>query len=191
MVKEQNINNKEMIDNILNSTNSAILALSQMEQNLIRGRFKEGASSYDAMCKTLVGQRIWSSDKENDKVNENFRKISKSAQNIINMLSPYVNSLEKLTNIEAGIVFGDGDNIEEVPSISEEDSNTQNEQLDDKTIVYKIINESTKKQISYTKLRTKLGWDRKRLDTVLDSLSNVDNSISISTSGSRKIIVAN
>lgn len=189
MIEEKTTNEKEMIENIINSTDSAIMALTQMEQNLIRGRFKEGAAAYDAMCKTLVGQRIWSSNKDNNKVNSNFRKISKSAKNIIDMLSPYVNSLEKISTIDGEIVFEDTEANEVASSISDKENSSGN--IDDNNLVFNIIEKSTKKQISYTKLRTKLGWDRKRLDTVLDKLATIENSISISTVGSRKMIIAN
>ena len=76
-------NDEELIGNVLHSTKNALLALKQLEQSLIAGRFKEGLVPYEIMCKTLVGQRIWTLDKNHSQIDENFLKISQTAQSII------------------------------------------------------------------------------------------------------------
>ena len=175
--------NEVLLKNVLESTKSALLALSQLEQNLIRGRFKEGVKSYEIMCKTLIGQRKWAFDKQDLKVNKNFKNIISTAHNIIDILQPYVKNLEKLTHIEGEIFFRNGqDGIETIPIDSDE------KLLSDEEMVYLTVKASPQNRISYTKLRSELGWSRKKLDHVLNSLDTKIKAFKINILGSRKTV---
>lgn len=187
MIKE-NSDIEEMLKNVEHSTESAILALSQLEKNLLNGRFKEGIAAYDTMCKTLVGQRIWTSTKSSEKVDKNFKKISDSAKAIVNILQPYVQSLQKLTNIDAKILIeGEGANQAISPYIN---NNVASENfLTEEEKILSLIRNSPKGQISYTKLNSSLGWERKKLDGILKKMVEKTNSISMIVSSARRMII--
>jgi len=181
MIKE-NMNKEEMLKNVIHSTESAVVALSQLEENLIRGRFREGILPYETMCKTLVGQKIWTSDKENEKINKNFKQISRTAKNIIDILQPYIQNLNKLTTLDGEIILEDNKPYEVVDSTNNEKYNHDEEK------VITAVGSSSKKQISYTKLRSLLEWDRKKLNQVIDNIAEKNGAITVTMAGSRKII---
>jgi hypothetical protein len=186
MIKED-ANIEEMLKNVEHSTESALTALSQLEQNLMRGRFKEGIAPYEVMCKTLVGQRIWTSDKNNEKINKNFKQISNTARNIIDILMPYVQNLEKLAVIDGEIVFEDEQISDVVHSIDDEVLNNEKPAQDEDKVMT-VLKKSPRKKMSYTKLRSSLGWERKKLNEVLKTIAENTGAIAITTSGSRKMI---
>ncbi|MDA8136250.1 MAG: hypothetical protein M0T82_16650 [Desulfobacteraceae bacterium] len=186
MIKE-NPTTEEILKNVMHSTENALMALSQLEQNLIRGRFKEGAAPYATMCKTLVGQRIWTCDKQDEKINKNFKKISNTARNIIDIFTPYVENLKKLTMIDKEIVFEQDQTHEVADAIDDEVANDVLLVQDEEKVI-SAIKSSPKKQISYTKLRSMLGWNRKKLDGVLNRTLQKTGAITITMSGSRKMI---
>ena len=180
--------NTDMLKNVLHSTENALMALSQLEKNLIQGRFKEGAAPYAAMCKTLVGQRIWTSDKHDEKINSNFQKISRVAQNIVNIFTPYVENLNRLTMIDREIVLENDDSFEVLESIDNKVTGTEF-LIPEEELIIEAVKKSPKKQLSYTKLRTTLGWDRKKIDSVLEKLIEKTETIAVTMAGSRKIII--
>jgi hypothetical protein len=173
-----------LIENVLLSTENALKALTSFEQSLVKSRFKEGVGSYANMCKALIGQRIWSMDKNNMEIDNNFQKISQTAQNIINIIKPYIQNFEKLAVLEERGTSNEGElfGIETTSAGRVDD--------DDKRLL-EIVRKHHANQISYTSLRALLGWERKRLDGVLASVAKKHDSISINTSGSRKMIHLN
>ena len=175
---------EEMLKNVERSTENALNALSQLERSLVHGRFKEGINSYQILCNTLLGQKIWSSDKDNSVINQNFEKIAKTANSIVEILQPYVENLEKLTNLDGDLIF-EHLPTEQVKNVEVE----QNETESDEDKLLRTISKSPKKQISYTKLRSSLGWDRKKLDVALNMLSKNNKSITVSQINSRKMVV--
>ena len=172
-------NTEEMLQNVMHSTESALLALSQLEKSLVRGRFKEGMAPYAAMCKTLVGQRIWTSDKNHKKINQNFKQISNISRNIIDILLPYIQNLKTLAVI-------DGDVICEFEQ--EGEAGTDEGLVADAEKVLDAVKKSPKKLVSYSRLRSTLGWERKRLDQVLKTMAEDDHAISITRISSRRMI---
>jgi len=144
------MNTEAMLENVEHSTQSALTALSQLERNLIMGRFKEGIASYEAMCKTLVGQRIWTSDKNDENINRNFKKISNIAQNIIDILLPYVQNLEKLAIIDGEIAVEDGKTCEVADAIDDSIVNDEKPSQDEDKVMA-ALKKSPKKKLSYTK----------------------------------------
>lgn len=160
---------EELLKNVIHSTNNALMALSQLEQNLIKGRFKEGIKPYETMINTLVGQRIWSSDKDNIIVHNNFKKIALTTQNIINILQPYIDNLQKLQSIDGEIRLNNGAEKFKIPSV---DKDLLHENKDVNTVI-QVIKRNPKHRVSYTKLRTELGWDNKKLDDILKSNINI------------------
>lgn len=175
---------KELLENVRFSTENALKALTFFEQSLVKGRFIEGTGSYATMCKTLLGQRLWSMDHNNPAIEDNFQKISTVAQNIINMLKPYVQNLEKLA------VFEESDLSTENESHNIDATCTEKVDHDEKRLL-EIIRKHPGNQISYTNLRASLGWERKKLDEVISSTAKNFGAISINTSGSRKMITIN
>ncbi len=179
----ENASKEEMLKNVERSTQNALNALTQFEKSLIQGRFKEGINSYQVLCNTLLGQKIWSSDKDNQAINDNFEKIAATAKNIVDILQPYVESLEKLTNVDGDLIF------EHIPTENTGNQQGKNEvKENDESRLMQIISSSPKKQITYTKLRSSLGWDRKKLDTTLNALTKRNNKVSITQKNSRKMV---
>lgn len=180
MTKE-NLNKEELLKNVVLSTENALMALTHLEQNLIKGRFKEGIKPYEAMINTLIGQRIWSSDKNDSRINNNLKKIAATAQNLIDILQPYVENLEKLTSIDGEIILENAESEIEINSIDAENIGNK-----DMNKVIQIIEESPKQQISYTRLRSELGWEKERLDKILSTMA--ESGIKTSHVGSRKLV---
>ena len=174
---------EELLANIKHSTDNALKALVSLEQNLIRGRFKEGIDSYDLMCKTLVGQKLWSVDKNITEIDNNFKQLADTAKRIIQILQPYINSLNKLLLIE-----------KEVQTKNTERSEQEIEYkglTDDQAKLVNLINNFHRQEISYTKLRAMLGWEKKRLDSVLQSFNDRVGEITVIKVGSRRFIRKN
>lgn len=183
MLKE-NASKEEMLENVEHSTENALKALTQFERSLISGRFKDGINSYQVLCNTLVGQKIWSSDKNNQKINQNFEKIASTAKSIVQILKPYVENLEKLTSVDGELV------LEDVTSKSPENGENRKEHtVSDEEKIIRVLATSPKNQITYTKLRTTLGWERKKLDKLLNSLVEKESRVTINQKNSRKIVL--
>ena len=182
MITKKKVNNDEILNNVIHSTNSALSALSQLEQNLIKGRFKEGIKPYETMINTLIGQRIWSSDKNNYIVNSNFIKLALSAQNIISILQPYIVNLTKLQSVDGELSLNIGQNNVIVNSLGNKENT--NSDID---YILQIIQNKPKGQVSYSKLKTELQWNRKKLDSTLEEM-NREGLISTSVISARKVI---
>ena len=88
-----------MIQNVRQSTSSALEALEQLRRSLVQARFSESSDAYRTMCDTLLGQRIWTMDKEDEVVERNFGQLRKEAAEIKGILEPYVRSFEKLERL--------------------------------------------------------------------------------------------
>lgn len=177
----------ELLKNVMHSTESALAALSQLEQSLVRGRFKEGIVPYEVMCKTLVGQRIWTSDKNDGRINSNFGKISVVARNIIDILAPYIDNLKKIAMLDGEMTFERGDVSETVGPLDGSGGKVV-QPVQDEEMVLDALKKSPKNQMSYTKLRSMFGWDRKRVEDVLAAIAGKSGAISVTTTGSRKMI---
>jgi hypothetical protein len=177
----QNTDSDELINNVLHSTESALNALIQLEQSLIKGRFKDGIVPYSVMCKTLVGQRLWSADMNHSGIDKNFNQISRTAKSIIEILQPYISNLEKLIAFDREI---SGEEMfwpsEDEIKLVEPDSDSEKVKL--------IFRKRSQKQMSYTSLRSELSWEKKRLDEALATMENKQGGITIVVSGSRKMI---
>lgn len=85
-----------MIDNVNQSTRSAIKALSYFHRSLVQAKLPQSIQSYRTMCDTLVGQRIWMLDKATPEVEANFDELAQVAESITQILQPYVENLQKL-----------------------------------------------------------------------------------------------
>ena len=109
---------------------------------------------------------------------------TKAAKNIVDILQPYVENLEKLTNLDGDLIF------DQIPAQAEETQNNEAEiQENDHDKLLRLIASSPKKQITYTKLRSTLEWDRTKLDAALNSLSEKNSKVSIVQKNSRKVVV--
>ena len=172
---------KDLLTNIVLSTENALKALVSFEHSLVKGHFKESIGPYSIMCKTLAGQRIWSKDKGNQEIDTNFRKISEVANNIVNILKPYIENIEKLR-------IGELEDIRPVNQIEITEEVDGGNVLSDEQKLMNIMQNQRGKQISYTNLKAALGWNRKQLDEVLKALQENSKFLTINISGSRKII---
>jgi Holliday junction resolvasome RuvABC ATP-dependent DNA helicase subunit len=172
---------KDLLENIVLSTENALKALLSFEHSLVKGHFKESIGPYSVMCKTLVGQRIWSKDKNNQEIDANFRKISEVANNIVNILKPYLESIEKLK-------IGEFEGACRVNQIKITEEINGGSVLSDEQKILNIIQNQRGKQISYTNLKAALGWNRKQLDEALKALHENSKFLTLNISGSRKII---
>lgn len=183
-MQKQNPTDDDLQSNVVHTTENALLALEQLERNLINGRFKEGIKSYEAMTTALVGQRIWSSHKNNDRINRNFKKISSTARNIQNILQPYVECLEKISTFDSVTQLNGVNQPEEEVLLS----NELHKNMTDEEIVRDALLNSPKNQISYTKLKTMLSWDSQRLDRVIGRMKQKGNTITVTLINSRKVV---
>ena len=180
-------NTEEMLQNVMHSTESALLALSHLEKSLVRGRFKEGMAPYAAMCKTLVGQRIWTGDKNHKKINQNFKQISNISRNIIDILLPYIENLKTLAVIDGDLICK-FEQTGEIAAGTEGEAGTDEGLVADAEKVLDAVKKSPKKLVSYSRLRSTLGWERKRLDQVLKTMAEDNHAISITRISSRRMI---
>jgi hypothetical protein len=180
-----NSNNKiDLTENVSNSTESAIKALKHLEMNLIQGGFKDAIAAYSMMSKTLIGQRGWAENNPNTIIHKNFREIAKTAGNIVDILKPYIENREKLRSLL-------GEDTLEKNELDQKTVIDFNSISSDKNQVINILNKQTRKQISYTNLRSTLGWERKKLDEILDLVAKNSHNVTIRNSGSRKMIILN
>ncbi len=172
----------DMIKNVRHSTENALTALKQLENALVKGRFEEGVKPYHLMCNTLLGQRVWSLDKEDEIIHKNFDELSRVAARIINIFQPYVQSLEKLAQFSK-------DHRERVhPEISDNNIIPVKEKCLDtnEELVLKILKRE-KRQISFTKLRADAKLEKKKLEHLLLKLQS-ESKILISENRGRKLI---
>jgi len=171
------------INNIENSTDAAISALTQLRNSLIQGRFKEGVKAYQTMCNTLASQKIWMSDKTNNNIKGNFHELASIAGDIVEILKPYVDSLEKLAYVADNEILNNINEHELIPENTKTDNARPKEQ---ESLILKILKDE-KGKISYSKLRSKTGYSRNNLDEYIQQLSK-DKKVKMNNISGRKII---
>jgi predicted transcriptional regulator len=170
MKKQKSAQTKQdMIRNVEDATANALLALRHLEQSLVQARFQEGQDAYVTMCKTLLGQRIWSLDKNNEKIESNFSAIGDVSNHIVEILKPYVTHFEKLSQLIAETRRQEKQNVDLSP---------------EQTKVIDALASETK-PLSITRLRAKVRMGRQKLDKLIDELSQV-NLISQQTQNGRR-----
>ena len=175
--------NKEMVENVKQSTASALQALQFFHRSLVQARLPHSIQSYRTMCDTLVGQRIWMLDKNEPEVLRNFEELSQIAQSINDILGPYVNHLDKLVELGADNkdtkveLVSDNGEIEEVPLETEQtdvpvsSASSVSQTVGDSTSskILALLRKN-KKKISFTKIRSDLKLKRNDAKTALDKL---------------------
>ena len=174
-----------MIVNVRASTTAAVDALEQFRLSLVRARFAESAEVYRSMCDTLLGQRIWTLDKDDDQVERNFQRLREEAAEIRALLEPYLKSFEKLEQVPVDTELED---IEVSPPASRSvDEREPRGRPGAESLVIEALSKGRRNTLSMTRLRTSLGMPRKELEALLSDLS-ARQRIAIETSGSRKMI---
>lgn len=145
---------QDLVRNVQDATANALLALRHLEQSLVQARFKDGQEAYVTMCKTLLGQRIWSLDKDNERIEANFSAIGEVTNHIVEILKPYVTHFDKLNHL-----------IAETRRPEKQKADLSPEQT-------KIIDALAKEKepLSITRLRTKVRMGRQKLDKVITEL---------------------
>lgn len=161
----------EMLSNVRHSTESAITALQHLKQSLVKGRFQEGLMPYRAMCSTLAGQRVWSLDKNDNQINQNFDELARLSNVIINLLEPYVSCLQKLANVT------EVQPVTDTPLTEDEEQQLK---------ILEILKEE-KHTTSFTRLRSSLNMERKKLESHLSVLEE-KGCIAIKNVRGRKLI---
>lgn len=172
----------EMIDNVKQSTSSALQALQFFHRSLVQARLPQSIQSYRTMCDTLVGQRIWMLDKESPEVLKNFEELSQIAQSINEILSPYVSHLDKLVELGASnqntqVELTSEEDIEKFYSqleesqpISEQQAGSNEKSFDTTAEKILAILEKNRKKASFTKIRSELRLKRSEVKLVLDRM---------------------
>jgi len=174
---------QEMVDNVKQSTSSALQALQFFHRSLVQAQLPQSIQSYRVMCDTLVGQRIWMLDKNEPDVHRNFEELARVAQSINDILGPYVNHLDKLIELGADnkdtkveLISEDGD-AEEISSseVSTESTDTTQAILtksSNGSNAGKILEflKKNKKKVSFTKIRSDLKLKRNDAKLTLDKL---------------------
>ena len=98
-------------------------------------------------------------DKNNTKIDENFVSIAETSKRIIDILQPYVENLQRLTEMgESIVVTGAEQTIKTKGSTSLSSEEKQ---------ILLILSRSSKNQISQTKLRSTLGWEKNKFEKYL------------------------
>ncbi len=175
--------NKEMVENVKQSTASALQALQFFHRSLVQARLPQSIQSYRTMCDTLVGQRIWMLDKNEPEVLKNFEALSQIAQSINDILGPYVNHLDKLVELGADNkdtkieLVSDNGELEEIPleaegsevTASAAENVTQPASSSTASKILALLRKN-KKKISFTKIRSDLKLKRNEAKTALDKL---------------------
>ena len=85
-------------------------------------------------------------------------------------------------------IFHQGQIKQEPNTQPQNDTQAQNISEEGQKII-KLLLENSKYQISYTKLRSTLGWPKKKLDKILHILDVNFEAINYTSAGSRKFIV--
>jgi len=149
---------EESITNVRKSVRTAIEVFTHLEQSLLQGRFRESVRSYETMCDTLVGQRLWSLTVNDPEIDASFRELGELAARLFEMLSPYATISKKLMvlpNVDLGRNAG---RTKESSAVT-----------GDAAIVLNALKEFAK-PMTITRLRSQSGLDRVRLNKALEEL---------------------
>ena len=92
---------KEMLENVASTLATAKEVLTHLESSLKRAGFDEGATAYKSMCDVLLGQRLWSLSRADEKLRNQFKEVSEKAATIHKILAPYTETMLKLTAVNS------------------------------------------------------------------------------------------
>jgi hypothetical protein len=154
MNNQTRTNPVDLAKNVEDASANALLALRHLEQSLVQARFEEGRDAYISMCKTLLGQRVWSLDKNNENIEANFLAIGQVSSHIIEILSPYITNFEKLSRLIDETTQKQPSTIELNP---------------EQTRVIDALKQE-QQPISITRLRTLVRMGRQKLDKLIVEL---------------------
>lgn len=177
--REKSVRKEQLVVNVRESVRTAIEILTHLERSLLQGRFAEGVGSYRAMCDTLVGQRLWSLEVDDNEIDQLFQQLAEIAVRIHSVLAPYKSMMLKIS----AVAELKTDTVKIVVPASEVDENLEDEAI----TVIEALREYGK-AMSVTRLQSKSGLIRKRLLGVLNELEAAGR-ITIARSGGRRVVV--
>jgi hypothetical protein len=90
-----------LLANVLKSVKTAREILTHFRTSLVQSGFEKGIPSYQKMCATLLGQKLWSQTFRNEELDKEFRNLAGSAVEIYEVLAPYTEIMKKLSAISA------------------------------------------------------------------------------------------
>lgn len=82
-------------DNVRQTLDTAIQVLGHFEGSLTQAGFAEGAAAYRKLADTLIGQRLWSTNR-GIALDQRFAEVARRARSIHDVLAPYVNTMLRL-----------------------------------------------------------------------------------------------
>ncbi len=198
---EMNLENKRqlttnIVDNIEQSTIAALQTLKHFHQALVQSRLSENFLSYRVMCDSFLEQRRRMLNNDCSQAMKVYEELAATAELINDILSPYLDLLDKLTSLgeinhEADLEAVERTNDEEtcddnLISAREALSNIEG-QIENLQVRYSLPEEQTsdseksqvldilkkyKRRTSFTKLRTESGLKRQQLQQVLEQLKS-------------------
>ena len=164
----------ELIANVRKSVRTAVDVLTHLERSLERGGFAEGAATYNSMCNTLLGQRLWSRGFENPEIDAAFGELSRLAARIHATLAPYTQMMVRLGALSA-------DDVDLGLTRAPEEAVDPDERR-----LLEVLHEAGK-PISFTRLRTRTGLPRASLEKLLTHLVDAGVASEVRVSSRRMI----
>lgn len=97
----RNPDERELLANVGRTLDTAIQVLTHLEQTLVRAGFARGAGAYRSMCDVLLGQRLWSLSRADDRLRHSFKDVAAHAAAVHRILHPYTETMQRLSALSA------------------------------------------------------------------------------------------